>query len=730
MVHVSGIVTETTYAVKGEEIDLKYTILPENATNKSTDFSWSSSETNVELKDNKIYAKNRGNAIVSVISQENEAITGNVNIVIVDPIINISSRKVVGSYDFNTDNAYSGYTADITITSQDINDVGLEVKKGLDVVEGFTATINDNIITIHVADMVEAGNYTITIIGKYKNGDEEVSTVSENFGFEVLDNILVESITANDMIIPINYNGGITYELNPDGVTNSNVSFSGYDDSILSIENGIVTPNDYGITNVTITSQDRGNVSKTISVEVSRPLLSYEITKITGDKDASLSTLYELYDATIEGEFNAVLVDHVEISVISDGDVPAADGYFHLNVVGNKFTLEANKTLTTAGNYTILIDGYDSDNNKIVTGTSENNTFVINETLPVTGINASNFAIELGDSVAPEYSIVPYGAANNNVVLSIASGDDVIEITEDGKVRGIAKGNAELIITSKENGEISKTVTVLVKKAEIDLYNESVTGNYYIDTNKLYENYGGKFVAFYTENDTNVDPEVQVLSASNEVVTEVFDAKLDTIISGGVGVKRVTIDISDSVLPGTYTINLIGKYVDESGKIASKAIDSYELVVYENVLIDSITGDDMYIPLDYDGKIKYTISPDGVVDDGVTFLGYDNSIIDVEDDGTITPKKIGTNEVTIKANDLGQKIGTITVHVTEPLLTFEITSVVGDYYFDNTSIYESESGTIYGTFNPILTDDFDRLILQLDKITKNFRKYRDRKSVV
>lgn len=707
IVPVESIVTGDTYVDNGEEVQLNYTILPTNATNKGIRYSFNTYSGVLETRDSKLIAKKRGSENVTVQSAENGIISGITKVIVVDSKIDSSSKKVSGTYDFNLDNIYTGYNGTVTFEGIDINDAVVEVKKGLDTIEnGFTASVLDNTITIAVSDTVSAGTYSIKLIGRFVNDENVVSSDEYTFDLEVINNILIEEIVASDMIIPINYNGALDYSILPNTATNQNLMYQVSDNEILEINDGIITAKKNGTTSILISTQDGSGVTKTINVTVDDPKLNYDITNIVGDTNTSLDTLYTMYEARIDGTITSTLISDYSIHVVLNDNIDA-DAYFHLNTIGDNFTLTADKTMTVPGTYTIVVTGTDVNGNT-VEGVSTNNTFIIYEVSPVTGLNASDIAFDLDDEIVIPYEITPLGASNYNVLFEIISGDDIISVTADGKMKGLKTGDASLKISSKENPDINKVINVYVRNAEVELYNYSIIGDYNVNTNVIYESYGGKLIFNYNESDVN-EIALKVTSRDGSDISSMFTYAADVVVDplNANTIKRLTVNVPSSLDAGEYSISLIGKYVDDSGKIASSGSDTYEFSVLENVLVEEITGDDMYIPLDFNGKINYNVSPNNVVNNGVTFSNYDDSIISVSDDGMITAHSLGETTVTIKAKDKGQKTGTVKVIVTEPYFSYEITSIEGDYYINPNAIYQFQSGTIYGKINPILTSEFD-----------------------
>ena len=544
------------------------------------------------------------------------------------------------------------------------------------------------------------------MIGRFVNDENIVSSDEYTFDLEVINNILIEEIVASDMIIPINYNGELDYSILPNTATNQNLMYQVSDNEILEINDGIITAKKNGTTSILISTQDGSEVTKTINVTVDDPKLNYDITNIVGDTNTSLDTLYTMYDARIDGKITSTLISDYSIHVVLNDNIDA-DAYFHLNTIGDNFTLTADKTMTVPGTYTIVVTGTDVNGNT-VEGVSTNNTFIIYEVSPVTGLNAGDIAFDLDDEIVIPYEITPLGASNYNVLFEIISGDDIISVAADGKMKGLKTGDASLKISSKENPDINKVINVYVRNVEVELYNYSIIGDYNVNTNVIYESYGGKLIFNYNESDVN-EIALKVTSSDGSDISSMFTYAADVVVDpiNANTIKRLTVNVPSSLDAGEYSISLIGKYVDDSGKIASSGSDTYDFSVLENVLVEEITGDDMYIPLDFNGKINYNVSPNNVVNNGVTFSNYDDSIISVSDDGMITAHSLGETTVTIKAKDKGQKTGTVKVIVTEPYFSYEITSIEGDYYINPNAIYQFQSGTIYGKINPILTSEFD-----------------------
>lgn len=307
---------------KGKTKELGVTVTPDNATNKTIE--WSSSDDNVaSVKDGVITAHNSGDAIITA---KNGKIEDTITIHVIVPLesIEFNDEKISMNKGDSKTLEYSIKPSDTT--NQD------EVKFTSGDESIVSVDKNGNITALKV------GTATITIQKGEKTDTLEVEVKSP-----------LKAISSSDLEIKKGESKNVVVEYEDDDTTDTKeVSYKVLDESIVTIdENGVVTALKAGTTTITITSKVKGVSPITINVTVPRiALTGIEVsspvsTLLEGDT-TELSITYltnDNNDETTDDLDISYQSSNEDVITVKDGVVTATGlGKASITVSVNEFT--------------------------------------------------------------------------------------------------------------------------------------------------------------------------------------------------------------------------------------------------------------------------------------------------------------------------------------------------------------------------------------------------------
>ena len=438
---------------------------------------------------------------------------------------------------------------------------------------------------------VKAGNATITATtvdgGKTATCDVTVEVRTIPVATVTLDITSCEIVVGNIVTL--------TATVTPDNATNKNVAWSSSDNSVATVEDGVVTAVKPGTATITVRTEYAGKAAtcdvtvkgKTIPVDdIKLDITSHEMT----EGDAVTLT------ASIAPD-NATNKNVVWSS--SDNSVATVNDY------GYVFAL-------TPGSATITVTTVDGGK----TATCE--VTVKSKVYPVTGVSLDRTSVELseGDVTALNATVYPSNATNKNVFwVSSSSAASV----SDGVVTAIHPGTAVITVFT-EDGYKQATCEVTVKSK------------------------------FYPVTGVSLDRTSVELSEGDEIFLNA------TIYPADATNQNLSWSSTDpsvaSVSDGVVTANssgtaLITVTTEDGGMTASCEI----------TVINHVTGVALnmnYIELFKGTKRTLTakVTPENATNKGVAWMTSDSTVATVEN-GVVTAIQPGTATITVKTDDLG-----------------------------------------------------------------------------
>jgi len=285
---------------------------------------------------------------------------------------------------------------------------------------------------------------------------------------------------------------------------------------------------------------------------------------------------------------------------------------------------------------------------------------------PVTSVRLTTDvkSFYVGESTVMDVTVGPDNATIKGVVWSSDRPDNA-SVDEYGVVTGVSKGSAVITAKAADGSGRYATFTVTVKQQaeEIRLKQSEYTlkaGNY-----------------------VTLAPTVLPDTANDRtVVWSSSDPDVAKVSSGG----KVT-----AVNPGVAIITCESKTHPE---VYAQAVVN----VYQPVTKIAFTDKSPYVAVGEDIQLNWTVTPDYATDTSVTFSTNKESILRVDQNGTVTGLKRGEAYVYATANDGSGKKGSIKVQVVQPVegvgVKYDERTVGVGEKVSNTAVFYPEDASI------------------------------------
>ena len=273
------------------------------------------------------------------------------------------------------------------------------------------------------------------------DNNSEDSSSSDTTPDDSTPSIPVESISLNytELRIEKGQQEELVATITPADATNKDVVWSSSNEGVATVVDGIVTAVGCGKATITVTTADGAKVAEcevTVYQSVWGVSLSVASLEMKPGESKQLTATISPIDATNQ---------NVTWSV--DGDCVTVD---ETGLVVALSAGEAVITVTT------------EDGNKEI-------TCAVTVIQPVTGVelDITSGTLPIGGQLQLTVTIIPENASNTNV--SWASSNEEILTVENGVVRGVGEGTAEIVVTT-EDGEFSAVCEVTVLAVRMPSY--------------------------------------------------------------------------------------------------------------------------------------------------------------------------------------------------------------------------------------------------------------------
>ena len=418
-----------------ETYTLSASVNPSNSNQAVTFKSLDESVVTVDDKGN-VTPKNVGTCVVRVTSVANETIYKDVQVVV--DYVPVSDIEVESNVTLELGNSYK---------------LNVKVNPELSNQAVTYSSLDENIVSVD-----ENGNVTAKNIGTCVV--RVTSSVNESIYKDVT--ILVEYAEVTEIVVESNLTLelGASVKLNATvNPTNANqaVTYSSLDENIVSVdENGNVTAKNIGTCVVRVTSSVNESIYKDVTI-----LVEYaEVTEIVVESNLTLEL-----GASVK--LNAT---------VNPTNANQAVTYSSLDE--NIVSVDENGNVTAKNIGTCVVRVTSSVNASIYKDVT-----ILVEYAEVTELVVeSSITINLGDTVKLNVKVNPDNADSR---VSFKSNDEsVVKVDQNGNIKALAYGEANITVTSLANEAIYKTVKVVVEKplaTSIEVVNEidlDVNGTY------------------------------------------------------------------------------------------------------------------------------------------------------------------------------------------------------------------------------------------------------------
>ena len=446
--------------------------------------------------------------------------------------------------------------------------------------------------------------------------------------------IAVESISLNKETLSLTKGQSETLiaTVKPDDATDKTVTWTTSNSNTVSVDNGKVTA--VGGGRATITAK-AGEVEATCEVTVTVPVSSVTLDKNTlslvEGEESTLNATVKPDDATDKTVIWTS--SNSKIATVENGKVKALK----------------------EGSVTITAKAGEKSATCSVT--------VSKKVVPVSSVSLSQTSLALveGDETTLTATVKPDDATDKTVSWT-SNKTDVVSVDQNGKVKALKEGSAT--ITAKA-GDKSATCAVSVSKKVIPVSSVSLD-RYSVS---LEEGQTTKLIATVSPADAT-DKSVKWESSNTGVATVSQDGTVKAIKEG-----EAKITASAGEKAATCSVSVSKKVIPVTSVTLNKS--SLNLTKGQTE------------------KLIATVNPSNATDKEVSWSTSNNTIVSIQQDGTITAIKSGSATITAKA---GEQSATCSVTVSTPVesVSLDRTSV---------SLEEGQTTTLVATISPNDADD-------------------------
>ena len=656
---------------KGDETDLRFSVLPYDATNKEVTFESSDRNIVTVTSDGHLIANLGGQAEITVTSKDNE-ISAKCYVTVQEPAAGVS-------LDIKEETVFVGDSIALVATVSPADATNKLVRWSSD--SAIASVTSDGVVTA-----LKAGTAIIT-----------ATTVDGGHTASCTLTLLQKATSVVVDKTEIKFNRGTTYQLNatvlPEDCYNKEYEWTSADEAIATVDDtGLVTGVAPGEVELTCTSKESG-VKTTVKVTVHEP-----VTTITmGEKtDVLYTPLTHKFTVAVTPE-NA-----------SDKSVTWTSSDESIATVDENGTVTALKS----GEVTITVTSND-------TGVSDFSIIDVRTGVEEILTERDEYTFHEGTSIDVAYTVNPEDAYDKNLIFE-STNKDAFTVDSFGKVTGVCLGEGELTITSMQNPDVVKTVKINITRAvtgiELDLSEKAIIKgeSFALTNNVLPEDASDKSVV-WTSSDENVATvdqngnvtavargfatitaktndggyeavcELEVIQNPEEVI---FDSEEYTVAVGK------TLTLEPQVLPeNTNDKTLVWESSDESIATVDQGVvipvKAGECLITAKSVADGIEKSVKLTVIQLAEEIRFycrvpdlyigerlrvfaTVLPEDTTDKSHVWSSSDESIATVDQYGVITAISGGQVQIIATSCDEGGVKGIINLNVVEEISGIEL----------------------------------------------------------
>ena len=249
----------------------------------------------------------------------------------------------------------------------------------------------------------------------------------------------VSGVVINTGNIVLNENDETKIEItvNPEDATIKDVIYESGDSTVVTVdENGNITAVGEGTTTVTVSSKDDPTKKDTITITVKKP-----VTEITLEKEKTILYVDETEDLVVT--VNPEEATNKKLIWESDDETVV--------------TVDENGKITAIGEGTATVTVTSEDD------PTKKDTIIVKVKIPVEDIVIENedTEIAIGEELQLTVTVNPDTASVKDLEYT-SSNESVAKVDNFGKIIPVGEGTTVITVTSKDNPEITETITITV----------------------------------------------------------------------------------------------------------------------------------------------------------------------------------------------------------------------------------------------------------------------------
>lgn len=658
-IHVTSISLNTTSIKmkKSDTAQLKVTVNPQNAVNKSIDI----------INSNQNVAKIDGNGIITALSRGTtkftlKSVDGNktaeCTVNVIDPQITYGALEYTSEATGNQRGQ-----ALIGATSIDIdNNTNINVRikfKQQDVTSKFTITgnqINSNRanIKIVIPMTIEEGSYTVelsdAITGKTVNKTFEVKAIE----------LSINSVTQSVKPMYNEIGGEVTLKVQTIGIAN------GEQIGIKVLKGNQDVSSKFTITGNTINNNQATVKLKVGTIEEGTYAVQASFSGVTSENKTFNIEKY-IHVEKIELDKDSIKIrkgDETQIAITLTPNNAINKKVNLLNTDPSVASIDENCKIIARKRGTTTITALADDGNK----TAECKVTVIDPSITIDGVQYDE-KVRGGKRGNIQLHVSSIDIEDNtNLEVSIQKKDTAIRsttvVTDKFTITGntLINNEANIIVNIPDNIEIGKYAIQakfeegITCQSEIEIKEVEVEmGNIVSSSEKIYERIGGTItIPITSTNIANAESFHVKITKDTEDVTSKF------IITGNRlenGMANIKVGAPSDIIAGVYKVEI---------SYANFAKQETTFTVEEYISVQSIQVDKTQVNLKEgeEEKVEITIHPENALNKNIKVESSNPQVATMTADGIITAKAKGETIITIKSEE-GEQTASIKVTVTE-----------------------------------------------------------------
>ena len=571
---------ESAVIYNGESLILTAVVLPEDASDKS--IVWTSSDENVAIvEDGVVTGISRGQAVITA-----ETADGGFK-----DEFSVEVKQYAESITFEKETYElirgESLTLSAVVLPENANDKTLVWSSS----DESVAAVSDAVVS-----GIKEGTVTITVKASVGNAQKTISV-------EVIEPATSVTLSEESAVLWTGDSKTVTATVLPKEATYKDVTWQSEDESIATVENGVITAVSAGETNIVAVSHCKkasAKIAVTVRQAATQIKLSNEKISLDENGDEQYSK-YQLsaqvlpetaYDKTLTWKS----LDET-VATVDESGLVTAKGKGETKIVVTSADGKAYAECAV----TVL---------KIVTDIS---------------ISESEMIVEKGKSVSLTATVLPEDATDKSVTWK-SSDESVAAVDENGKVTALKAGTATITaVSSNENVTASCNVTV-------EVYSESVS--FESETAELWLGEATSFKVTVLPQD--VSDKSVTWKSSDESVVSVNESGI--ITANKAGTAEITVTTNDTGKTASCTVTV---------SIKEKSL--------------SLNKNSLTLKNGESEALSFEILPENATYKTVTWSSSNTSVATVDADGRVTAKKAGTAEITAKSKNGITAVCTVSV---------------------------------------------------------------------